>query len=304
MQVLLERDRYETIMENLNPATNNPVDDRAIDNEIDDGATGASAANSAATECHPSKMIVSTTATNAFGAAADDSRGSSKRNVRDDDDRGATSPTKRVCSNSLKCSMPITRTRHFSKMRKVGHRCFFRWPGNTPLYHSGVIVGTQASGNEKVFIVSIWLLYSFFLLRCLIFGLVWFQIQAEHNNSPTKFKISSQLVFSESKYMSFEHQLPPSERTEKETTLSECNTVDLEPCVPDDPVVAPDFVGSGGAGPFKSPDTMPVRTAYSTSKILGARCYARWQVNGKYYWGYIQQVTGHGLTRRYSVSVL
>lgn len=121
---------------------------------------------------------------------------------------------------------------------------------------------------------------------------------------PKVIQIPSHLVVSEAKYMRFEWQLNPWERAEVGTTLNENENADPEPSLPDEPVVTPDFVGSGGAGRMESPDTTSARRVYSTSKILGARCYARWHRNGNYYWGYIQQVAGHGLTRRYSVSIL
>jgi hypothetical protein len=130
---------------------------------------------------------------------------------------------------------------------------------------------------------------------------LWFQIEAQYENSPKKFEISDDLVVSEFKYMLIEGTLDPNERAVVATSLID-DTKDSDLCSPDEPMVTPDFVGSGGAGSSRSPDTISVRRVYSTSKILGARCYARWQRNGNYYWGYIQQVTGHGLTRRYSVS--
>lgn len=102
--------------------------------------------------------------------------------------------------------------------------------------------------------------------------------------------------------MMFEHCLDPKDRAEISPTLNEGDSSDLEPGIPHEPIVTPDFVGSGDGGSARS--TASARRVYSTSKILGARCYARWQGNGKFYWGYIEQVTGHGLTRRYSVSAL
>lgn len=144
MQVLLERDRYETILENL-PS--------AINNATDDGATGTASATTAGIECSASKEADSAETTKAVSTATDKGR-RSNMNDRVDDASGAVLASKEVCVNSKPSSLATT-TQHYSKYRKVGSRCFFRWPDQTPLYYSGIIVVAEGNGSDKSFIVSI-----------------------------------------------------------------------------------------------------------------------------------------------------
>jgi hypothetical protein len=142
MQVLLERDRYETIMEKLTSS---------METAVDGIATGMSSTSSTAAEGHASKKTENTTATTAVSPSARESRRSSK-NFRNDDDRVAETTSKRVCLD-IKPSSPPT-TGYVSKIRKVGNRCYFSWPGKIPLYYSGIILGKRGTGKEKIFTVS------------------------------------------------------------------------------------------------------------------------------------------------------
>ena len=137
MQILLERDRYETIMESLSAATKNEIEASSV----------ASSVTSPATESYIDNNDSSLSASSVMTCP----QKSPHKHIRDYDDSDAALPSKKICVEPS--SQPSTQ--NVSKQRRVGSRCYFQWPGNTPLYNSGIIDDVEKVANEKFFVVSI-----------------------------------------------------------------------------------------------------------------------------------------------------
>jgi hypothetical protein len=122
------------------------------------------------------------------------------------------------------------------------------------------------------------------------------QIRPENRNLPECLDFPSDHLLTETNYILWEQKDPPEPNLDM--TSCKAGTVDE----PTSQYSANDQNLNKDDIEVILDSNLPQKRIYSVQKKAGARCYARWPVNGKYFWGYITEASGHGPYRKYSVS--